>query len=1006
MRRSSIRFSLAASLIAVAAATSTSVAAAQVADQAPESQTNDIDAAPTAEDVVAPQESVDETEAIIVTGSRIARPELDFPNPIVSITSAQIQQSGDTNLTDFLIDTPALTGSTTAIDTAGTGAGFGSAGLNLLNLRNLGSDRTLVLVDGRRHVAGLPGSAAIDINTIPTDLVERVDVVTGGASAVYGADAVSGVVNFVLKQNFEGLVARGQLGISEEGDAARRFGSITYGRNFAGDRGNIAVSYEYNEGDSLRLSDRYVGRPLTAFGLVQNPDDLPFADPVTGESTDDPNLPDLIPLNDLRYADSSPEGAIDVDFDGLADFNGDGTPYDRGRFLPQSGFLTQGGDSTPQSSYSGDILPDNIQHSANLLASFEISPAARLFFQGKYVDSKVETIAQPSFDFFLYIPPENPFIPAGIAAAAPDGFLLTRDNFDLGQRGIISDRETIRTVVGLDGDLGSNVRYELSYVYGQTKVDSITPNARVTDRYFAALDAVRDPTTGQITCRINLPGETSVNPNNYDGPPLTFQPGQCVPINTIGRGNVTPEAIDFISEDALSRAKLTQNVVTGIVSADTGSFFELPGGPIAVVVGAEYREEKSESNPDEFAQEGFYADLSQISPVSGKFDVKEAFGEINIPIVEDRPLLEQLSVGGAVRVSDYSTTGTSTSWSVNGVYAPVSDIRVRGTYSQAVRAPNVGELFQPESGAFEFIDDPCEGANVNNGTQFRQANCSAVLTALGIDPATFAPSDDPAASATILGRGQGNVDLDVETAKTWTAGVVLRPRFIPGLSITADWYDIKIKDAISTPSAQEVVELCVDQPTLDNVFCNSVSRDPATGFVDDFITQPENVAAFETAGLDVGLVYSFEPGDIGRISFKLVGNYLDKLQFISTPGADVDIDRGEAFAPEYSGTLDLTWTNGPYTVNYGLGWQDKTRRFQLEDLAGDPDIAAPEFLNFKERWEHDIQLSIAPSERYSFYFGVNNFTDEKPSFASTGTPISALGRFFYAGARIGLDKLF
>lgn len=965
-----------------------------------------------ANDATAADESVQEAESedIVVTGSRIARPELDFPNPITSVTAAQIEQSGDTNLVDFLIDSPALLGSTSSIDSSGTGAGFGSAGLNLLDLRNLGEDRTLVLVNGRRHVAGLPGSAAVDINTIPTDLVERIDILTGGTSAIYGADGVSGVVNFVLKRNFEGLVARGQIGITEEGDGSRKFGSVTYGKNFADDRGNFAVSYEYQDGDAVRLQDRYVGRPRTAFGLVENPDDIPFVGP-DGNITDDPNLPDLIPLNDLRYIDSSPEGAIDVDFDLVPDVNGNGRPYNLGRPLPGSG-LVQGGDSTPQSSYSGDILPQNVQHIGNLIASYKFSPAVRLFFEGKFVSTRVETIAQPSFDFYTYISPDNPYIPAGIAAIAPEGLLISRDNFDFGQRGYISDRETIRTVVGLDGDLSDSVRYELSYVFGQTKVDSISPNARISDRYFAALDAVTDPSTGQTTCRINLPGQTVVDPidatdfyeRGYNGAPVTFRPGECVPINIIGVGGVTPEALDFVTAEARSRAKLTQHVVSGYVSADSSSFFELPGGPIGIAIGGEYREERSESNPDDFAQQGYYADLSQIAPVVGGFNVKEAFGEINVPIIKDRPFLEQLSIGAAVRVSDYSTTGTSTSWTVNGVYAPVEDIRFRGTYSQAVRAPNVGELFLPESGAFEFIDDPCDRGNISTGTQFRQANCTALLSGFGIDPADFSPSSDAEASATILGRSQGNPNLDVETAKTWTAGVVLRPSFIKGLSLTADWYNIRIEDAVNTPTAQEVVELCVDQPTLENVFCDSVTRDSTSGFVVDFITQPENVAGFETAGLDVNLTYIFEPGDLGVFTVRVVGNYLDKLEFIPTPGADVDIDRGESFAPKFSGTLDLTWSGGPFTVNYGLAWQDETRRFELEDLASDPDIVDPQYLNFKERWEHDIQFRIAASKQFSFYLGVNNFTNEKPAFASVNTPVTALGRYFYAGARFNLPS--
>lgn len=317
--RAQTRLLTTTTLLVIALLGSPGVAFAQVAAEAPEAQTDDSDATPEAGDVAAPTDSDDEAtpsadEEIVVTGSRIARPETDFPNPITSITAAQISQSGETNLTDFLVDSPALIGSTTTADTSGTNAGFNSAGLNLLNLRNLGTNRTLTLVDGRRHVAAFPGSASVDSNSIPTDLVERVDILTGGTSAVYGADGVSGVVNFILKRDFEGVAARGQASISQRGDAGRRFGSLTVGKNFADDRANVAVSYQFSENDNLRFSDRSTGRPLTSFSLTRDPTDFP----------DNPNAFDRVLTNDLRYADSSPGGAIDIDFDGIPEFDGSG----------------------------------------------------------------------------------------------------------------------------------------------------------------------------------------------------------------------------------------------------------------------------------------------------------------------------------------------------------------------------------------------------------------------------------------------------------------------------------------------------------------------------------------------------------------------------------------------------------------------------------------------------------------------------------------------------------
>ena len=368
-----------------------------VAQTAPTPDAQTAPANPTAADT-APEPDVAD---VVVTGSRIARPEIDSPTPVTSFSSANLQQSGRVNVTDFLVQNPALIGSSTSAEQSGSSAGFGATGVNLLNLRNLGTDRTLVLVDGRRHVAGLPGSASVDINTIPADLIDRIDVTTGGASAVYGADGVSGVVNFVLKRDFEGLTARAQTGISEDGDAGNRYFSVTAGTNFAGDRGNIALNYEFRDDDRVSSFARgRTGDPLQAFGLVRDPTDFP----------DSPTAFDRVLTNNLRYADSSRDGAIDLDLDQIPDFTGSGKVYDRGRLLPGSGGLTQGGDSTPTAGYQGDLQPKNRIHNVNLLTSFEVSPALRFFAQGKYANTKSYSIAQPSFDFFTYLAPDNAFL--------------------------------------------------------------------------------------------------------------------------------------------------------------------------------------------------------------------------------------------------------------------------------------------------------------------------------------------------------------------------------------------------------------------------------------------------------------------------------------------------------------------------------------------------------------------------------------------------------------------
>lgn len=964
---------------------------------------------PTAENIATPTDGATQGGGdIVVTGSRIARPEIDAPTPVTSFSAATLQQSGRVNVTDFLAQNPALLGSAGNGTQSGSRGSFGGTGTNLLNLRNLGTDRTLVLVDGRRHVAGLPGSASVDINTIPVDLIDRVDITTGGASAVYGADGVSGVVNFVLKRDFEGLLARAQTGISDEGDAGNRYLSVTAGKNFAAGRGNVALSYEFRDDDRLSSMRRArTGDPLRTFGIVQDPAEF---------ANDDPNILDRTLRNNLRYADSSRDGAIDLDLDEIPDFTGSGKVYDRGILLPGSGGLTQGGDSTPVAGYGGDLQPKNRIHNVNLLTSFEVSPALRIFAQGKYTNTKSFSVAQPSFDFFTYLAPDNAYLVDRFGGAAVDGAYLTRDNFDFGVRGESNKRETYRAVIGADGRIGEHARYEVSYVYGRTDSRFLSTNSRIADRYFAALDAVRDPATGQIVCRSNLDPSGNIDPNNFDAPATTFMAGAnsgCQPLNVLGEGVASAAALNFITADLVNTYRVQQHVASGSISGDFGRFFELPGGPIDFAIGAEYRKEKSAFVSDPLAQQGALQDLAQILPESGSFDVKEAFGELRVPVLRAMPFAETLDFNAAIRFSDYSTVGSTTTWQVSGIYAPIRDIRFRGGYSEAVRAPNVTELFAPTNGAFSFIDDPCDPLNLPEGTQFRVANCRATLTAAGLSPAqiaAFSPTSNPQATASLPGRSGGNNDLSQETAKTWTVGVVLQPRFVPGLQITADWFNIKLRDAINTPTAQQLVDLCVDQPTLDNVYCSSITRSGTTGFVSDYFVGPQNVAEFRTQGLDVTATYQVNAGSAGVFAVKLVGNYLDRLDFVPTPGADRENELLLAgvgrVAPKYSGTFDLTWTKGALTLNYGLNYNSKLRRYTEDQVRANPDIADAKYIFLRERWEHDLQASVAAGDNFSFYAGVNNLTNKVGDVANTYYPYSPIGRYFYAGARIALDRIF
>ena len=929
-------------------------------------------------------------EEVVVTGSRIRQSEQNFANPVTTFSAETITRSGKTDLGDFLSRTPALVGSVTGDLTAGSNPNFGEVGLNLLDLRHLGVDRTLVLVDGRRHVSGLAGSAAVDVDSIPTDLLKSVDVLTGGASAIYGADGVSGVVNFIQRRDFEGLSIRGQGGISGEGDGNNTFLALTAGMNFSDDRGNIAIAYEYSADDRVDELDRDYLRPPTSVALYQNQDDL----------DDDPNVPDLVPYNDGRYADSAPNGAVDVDFDFSSDFEGDGSVYDRGFLLENSGGYTQGGSSTPVDGYQGDLFPELDRHLVNLLTHFDVSDSLTLSAELKYVRSHAMSIAQPSYDFYLFMTPDNPYMPQEIRDAiipglaselwwgedGPDGVILTRDNYDLGVNAEDTTRETLRGVLAANGALSDNLEYEISYVYGETESEITEINNRREDRWAAAVDVVSDPNDAPV-CRSSL------------DPDADPELAGCMPYNIFGDGVRNQAAADWVNMDSVSHTKVTQQVASGSLSGNFGSFLQLPGGSIGFAVGAEYRKEESDSDPAQEIADGLTW-WGPITPSGGSFDVTEVFGEVNLPILVDAPGAHRLTLGAAVRLSDYSTVGSTNAWKLDAVYAPVESFTFRATYAQAVRAPNISELFSPESTTFHFITDPCDLNELNNGTGFREANCAALLTEIGIDPGNFLPSDDPSASLFTEGSFSGNTDLSEETATTWTAGVVLRPEFAPGLSLSLDWYDIEIEDAINTPEAIELAELCVDQPSIDNQFCDGITRDAETGFITGFSVQPDNVASFRTAGLDVALDYRIGTDKSGDFHIQLVGGYLDRLEFIATPGADVDSDLEEEYYPKYSATLDVSWTRGPLTLGYGVNWYNKTDRWTAETLAGDPDYTDSKYFTVKAKWDHDINASYDITDAVNLYAGVNNLFDEQPAFGYSSYPISAMGRYFYLGARV------
>ena len=966
----------------------------------------------------------EEIEQIIVTGSRIKRTDLTSPNPVTVVDSTQILASGETDISTLLREIPALHSSLPANQSDQNGA---PSGVGLLNLRGLGTERTLVLVNGRRHVAGVPGTASVDISTIPVALIDRIETPTGGVSAIYGADGVSGVVNFILKDDFEGLDYRAQGGITDDGDGAEYFLSATGGFNFDDGRGNAVVNVAYTHNDKINVADRkFAGLGLA--GSIPNSPELAAFLGVNPDASNTfaPNL--TLPVSSrfgiiwLQDADDFFDpGFINLLFPGatvggfpvaqIVDETGTLRPFNPGDIFVDL-FNAVGGDAIPANPNVGWLQPDINRVSVNANIKYQITDGLTFFTESKFAYTNTHSLDQVNgFNDDIPVSLDNPFIPDAlrtqidslIEQGITPRITVSRDNLAVPSE-TASDRYMFRIVTGFEGEFANGWTYELSYNFGRFQNNDDNLKARVEDRYFAAIDAVRDPDTGKIVCRSDL--DPTAEPPVAPFPDvrtgfLTFAPGdgQCKPFSVFGFMPIGPEAEAFIFQKVTDTSKLTQQVVSAVVTGDSQDFLTLPAGPIGFAGGFEYREEKSDFNPSGLEKAGllFNTVTTRSEPVNGRFDVWELFGEVNIPLIEDKPFIKDLEIDGAVRYSDYSTVGGTTTWSVGGGWAPVDDIRFRSTYGRAIRAPNINELFSPPQPIFIQADfDPCNPNMINAGTEFREQNCLQ-LVGPGFDSTNFN-------SAFVTGRAGGNPDLKEETADTLTVGAVITPRWVPGLTATVDFYDIEIDDAIIVVDPERIIENCVDAPTLDNQFCPLVTRDPVNGNITFFESGEQNVAKLKASGIDYQVRYNFDLADAGIENAGTLDVGVSGTRFLKRNDFEFqefpdqkDKQLGEFTFPRWLVNLDVTWSYDAFR----LTWQTRYESSQLlpgvenEDLASDPLFADP--TSTGNAFVHDVSFNYDLLDNLQVYGGVNNVADRKPFLASLTRPAGFTGRFFFLG---------
>jgi iron complex outermembrane recepter protein len=985
----------------------------------------------------------DDVETVTVTGTRIPRPELDLPNPVTTIGGAELQHSGQTNLADYLKRIPALAGSLGGNETAGfatpaSADGTSLGGLNLLDLRNLGVVRTLVLIDGQRQVASSTGSAVVDTDSIPITLIDRVDVATGGASAIYGADGVSGVVNFVMKHDLEGLHTRLQAGLSQDGGGNKYLTATSLGFNSDDGKGNVTLTFEGAYQDSLSFTQRSFTKVGGATFFVINP--VLAADPSLSPSATNPKF---IPTNDAQFIFSAPTGAITTDLSSpFPNFLGNGQVFDPGTFI--DGVRAIGSSGQPFANVlQGDFLPTQRRYVAQIDGHYDFSDFLHVAAGFKYASVDSKSFSTPPFDDIAILSPDNAFLPANVSAAiASNGFgvgILSEDYLAI-RRAEETKRDTYRFNLHLNGDMPftpsfvNNFRWDLAYVYGQTNTDDIEVGERVEDRFFAALDSVIDPSTGKPTCRSNLDpsavppdvsafiGSTTFTDTDFFDVsrfPATFTPGPnsgCVAFNPFDPHANQKAAIGFITRNLHSHGVLMQHVVTGYLSGDFDGFKNWFAGPLSAVVGGEYRKESSASNPDPFIQQDLVFDSGTL-PVKGGFDVSEFFAELSLPIIADKEWIKELSVDAAVRTSNYSTAGAATSWKVGGIWAPEDWLKLRATEAVATRAPNIGELFAPQQRLFSSVNDPCDKNFVHSGTSFRVANCQALFSALGVayDPATA----DLDTGATIPNPVVGNPGLKPENARTFTAGVVIQPPDW-NFSLTLDWYNVNITNAIVAPTAQNIADKCVDLSTIANPFCGVITRNPLAsqaGSISEVISSQFNVATFVTSGLDITATWHVDSKDwfeqdYGTLDVHLIGNWLDKLSTVALLGqAPVEsansviggIDGN--IAPKWDFNLDLVWNYQKWTVDYNIESQAATLNGTRQSFLSQPFQYAPQFNYVPGEFVQSIQVGYQVADNWNVYGGINNLFYQKPAIGFDIVPVDPLGRFFYVGVNIDTDSV-
>jgi iron complex outermembrane receptor protein len=902
------------------------------------------------------QEEEDGIEDIVITGSRLRTGRQAASIPVDTVTSDAIKASGFQNVEEILNNMPQFVPSRTA--STNSTANPTATGAATLDLRGLGAQRSLVLVNGRRYTF-FDSSQTTDINSIPASLIERVEVVTGGASAVYGSDAIGGVVNFILRDDFEGVEIRSQFNQTSEGDGSITDVTLTLGGNFADGKGNAVVAFNYLDRDSIMTTDRNFSSNVLTDGNDANGNRAL----VQGGSS-------FVPNGRFQGIPSSPTDIAAIPgldaalaAAGLTGIGNDG-------FIPDDSGMVTRPFSRPGDLYNYTLdnflrIPQE-RYNLTMLANYDVSDSATVYFEGAFSHNRTSTGFAPAFiNEAMPVEVDNPYISPELSAVlqlldanevgagANDGLYdlgIRRRLVETGARRNQDTRNAFRALVGLKGSV-KDFDYDAYYSYTRSDNTQIQQGN-------ASRSAFREG--------------------------ILSSGGAAPVVNPFGP-NISAAGVDYINIAATNIEATELNIFGATVS---GELFELPGGPISALLGTEWRSSSVDFNPDEALLTGDVAGFNSIDPASGQIDVWEMFVEFRVPLITDVTGIEALDATAAFRYSDYDlvqTGGVNTF--LGGLDWKVNDSLAFGTqFQRAIRAPSVGEAFGGQRLFPVGATDPCADPVVT-----ADPTINALCVATGVPGALVGdPSIQP--NNEIPGLFGGNPDLFEEESDTFTVSAIITPEALPNLRISIDYFDISVTDAIGVfgGSVNNILDVCYTQvQDINSTACQAVGRNSSTGVIDTqnpVVAANVNVGALETSGIDLQVGYMFDlnfgMGGSSELGFVLTATFLDKYNL--TPIADLATvnDCAGAFGrtcgepkSKTKTNTQINWTSGDLTLGLRHRWGEETT---LDEVVFGQDPATKAVPVLKGDGYVDLSFNYDYSDDFSIWGGIINVFDEDP----------------------------